>query len=63
MLFSITDGFVETDNFTKISYKNYTFYYCGLFFIRGKKEGRESIISVAQEYEQTGEWPFKKMFG
>lgn len=63
MIFSIKEGFINTEGFEEVRYKEYTFYYSGILYLRGKKAGRESVLAVAEEYEATGVIPFIKIFG
>lgn len=63
MIFSRTEGFIDTEGFEKVVHKQRLFYYSGLFFMRGKKAGEESVLAFAEEYETTGNIPFIKMFG
>jgi hypothetical protein len=63
MIFSIKEGFINTEGFEEVRYKEYTFYYSGILYLRGKKAGRESVLAVAKEYEATGVIPFIKIYG
>lgn len=63
MIFSIKEGFINTEGFEEVRYKEYTFYYSGVLYLRGKKAGRESVLAVAEEYEATGVIPFIKIYG
>jgi len=63
MLFSISEGFVDTSGFQRTVYNGSAYYYSGTVFVRGMKAGEESIIALAKEFETTGSIPFKKLFG
>lgn len=63
MIFSRTEGFLSTEGFEKVIYKNYVYYYSGIIYLRGKKAGKESVCWIAEEYETTGIIPFTKIFG
>jgi hypothetical protein len=63
MLFSASSGFLNTDGFARVETDTCTYYYKGVFYMRGRKAGRESIVAFAQEYESSGVLPFAKAFG
>lgn len=63
MLFSADAGFVDTSGFASYRVGDCTYYLKGIFFMRGRKAGRESIEAFAQEAERTGALPYAKAFG
>jgi hypothetical protein len=63
MLFSAEAGFIDTTGLAKAVIGDSTYYYSGLFYIRGRKAGLDSIAAFAQEYEESGALPLNKVFG
>ena len=63
MLFDSKAGFVNTAGFTKVEIGDYVYYYSGVFYLRGRKAGEDSVVGFAREYEASGALPFDKVFG
>ena len=63
MLFSAEAGFLDTSGFTGLQIGDCIYYYRGVFFMRGRKAGRDSILAFAQEFETSGVPPYAKAFG
>ncbi|MFL2140598.1 hypothetical protein [Ruoffia sp. FAM 26254] len=59
-----TTGIKQIDSFHEYkSPKDYYYYYNGLFFLRGKKAGLESVKELAKTYESTNQIDFEKLYG
>ena len=63
MLFDIETGFSNTTGFTRVEVGDSVYYYSGIFYLRGRKAGDDSIVAFAREYEETGALPLAKVFG
>ena len=63
MLLKYGEGFINYDEYQKIEYNGLNIYYRGVFWMRGKKAGRESIEYFAEKYMESGSIPYIELFG
>lgn len=63
MLLNYSKGFINYDGYQRVKYKGLGIYYRGIFWMRGKKAGRDSIEYCAEKYIESGQIPYIELFG